>query len=217
MVLRRFRPHLVSNIVTKDESSVWEHIREHPRCQDTRGWGVGGIVVSTESGNMEKSGKRVIMGYRRNDEIFFRVRVHVRRRPPTLPHTQSLLNVFGNVNTSPPVGWVKANSDGSVSDDRYGFGAIVRGPFGDCKQAIAARSRATSNNILELKGILAGLRLCKEYGLKRDFSLQNGVDIYPDCGLQPCHNDDNDTPRKQTLCDLSIGFPKATVRRKVDR
>ncbi|KAK1281477.1 hypothetical protein QJS10_CPB22g00855 [Acorus calamus] len=49
------------------------------------------------------------------------------------------------------MGWIKANSDGSVSDDRYGFGVIVRGPSGDCKQTIAARSRAASIDILELK------------------------------------------------------------------
>ncbi|KAK1302693.1 hypothetical protein QJS10_CPB12g01020 [Acorus calamus] len=61
--------------------------------------------------------------------------------------------------TPPPIGWVKANSDGSLSEDRFGFGAITRNSSGDCVQAIAARTRAASINLLELKGILAGLRL----------------------------------------------------------
>ncbi|KAK1326764.1 hypothetical protein QJS10_CPA01g01971 [Acorus calamus] len=58
-----------------------------------------------------------------------------------------------------PLGWIKINSDGSLGDDRYGFGAVARDPRGDCILAMAKRSQAASINILELKGLLAGLRL----------------------------------------------------------
>ncbi|KAK1283225.1 hypothetical protein QJS10_CPB21g01807 [Acorus calamus] len=59
----------------------------------------------------------------------------------------------------PPPGWVKINSDGSLGEDRYGFGAVVRDSRGDCVLAMVERSQAASINILELKGLLAGLRL----------------------------------------------------------
>ncbi|KAK1278312.1 hypothetical protein QJS04_geneDACA023361 [Acorus gramineus] len=61
----------------------------------------------------------------------------------------------------PPIDWVKANSDGSLSEDRFGYGAITRNSSGDCIQTIAARTRAASINLLELKGILDELCLSK--------------------------------------------------------
>ncbi|KAK1282399.1 hypothetical protein QJS10_CPB22g00244 [Acorus calamus] len=56
--------------------------------------------------------------------------------------------------------------DGSLGDDRYAFGAVVRDAQGDCLTAIAARTRAASINILELQGILVGLRLCRGFHTK---------------------------------------------------
>ncbi|KAK1259493.1 hypothetical protein QJS04_geneDACA023252 [Acorus gramineus] len=60
----------------------------------------------------------------------------------------------------PSAGWVKINSDGSKGDDRFGYGAIVRDPNGDCLVAVAVRSCAASINILELQGMAYGLKLC---------------------------------------------------------
>ncbi|KAK1300235.1 hypothetical protein QJS10_CPB13g01231 [Acorus calamus] len=80
------------------------------------------------------------------------------------PLSLALLSLFGIVleanemGPSPP-GWVKINSDGSLGEDRYGFGAVVRDSRGDCLLAMAERSQAASINILELKGLLAGMRL----------------------------------------------------------
>ncbi|KAK1299709.1 hypothetical protein QJS10_CPB13g01384 [Acorus calamus] len=72
----------------------------------------------------------------------------------------------------PSVGWVKINSNGSRCDDRFGYGAIVRDPNGDCLAAAAAsppyffkgpwfylKVRAASIDILELKGLVEGLHL----------------------------------------------------------
>ncbi|KAK1302589.1 hypothetical protein QJS10_CPB12g00424 [Acorus calamus] len=38
--------------------------------------------------------------------------------------------------TPPPIGWVKANSDESLSQERFGFGAITKNSSGDCIQAL---------------------------------------------------------------------------------
>ncbi|KAK1279308.1 hypothetical protein QJS04_geneDACA023006 [Acorus gramineus] len=59
--------------------------------------------------------------------------------------------------------WVKVNSDRALGDDRFAFGAVVRDTHGECLSAMAARTRAASINILELQGILAGLRLCRGF------------------------------------------------------
>ncbi|KAK1316022.1 hypothetical protein QJS10_CPA05g01454 [Acorus calamus] len=61
----------------------------------------------------------------------------------------------------PPNGWFKANSDGSLSDDRYGFGALLQTHSGECIQALSACVRACSINILELKGVVAGVTLAQ--------------------------------------------------------
>ncbi|KAK1310312.1 hypothetical protein QJS10_CPA08g00962 [Acorus calamus] len=60
----------------------------------------------------------------------------------------------------PQEGWIKINSDGSKADDRFAYGALIRDHRGDCLQALTARVRAASINILELKGLVEGLSLC---------------------------------------------------------
>ncbi|KAK1309663.1 putative ribonuclease H protein [Acorus calamus] len=68
----------------------------------------------------------------------------------------------------PPEGWFKSNSDGSLSADRAGYGAIVRNWKGESLRAIAVQDHGLhSINVLEYKAILAGLRLCQQMGLSQ--------------------------------------------------
>ncbi|KAK1273201.1 hypothetical protein QJS04_geneDACA023308 [Acorus gramineus] len=69
--------------------------------------------------------------------------------------------------TPPMIGWVKVNSDSSKSDDRFAFGALVRDCSGNCLSALSARVRAASINILELKGLVEGLRFCSSIQASR--------------------------------------------------
>ncbi|KAK1308283.1 hypothetical protein QJS10_CPA09g00726 [Acorus calamus] len=70
----------------------------------------------------------------------------------------------------PPVGWIKANSDGSRSENRYGFGALIRNSDGHCVSATSARIRACSINLLELKGVVAGMKLAQRMGAQQIWS-----------------------------------------------
>ncbi|KAK1322392.1 hypothetical protein QJS10_CPA03g01906 [Acorus calamus] len=67
----------------------------------------------------------------------------------------------------PSDGWLKVNSDGSKSNDRYAYGEIVRDQGGAFLKALSARVRAASINILELKGLVEGLRLCSTFQTKQ--------------------------------------------------
>ncbi|KAK1325218.1 hypothetical protein QJS10_CPA01g01567 [Acorus calamus] len=51
----------------------------------------------------------------------------------------------------PPPSWIKINSDGSLGDDCFAVGVVIRDPSGDCLLAMAARTRVASINVLELK------------------------------------------------------------------
>ncbi|KAK1321880.1 hypothetical protein QJS10_CPA03g01261 [Acorus calamus] len=70
----------------------------------------------------------------------------------------------------PPNGWFKANSDGSRSEDRFGFGALLCIADGGCVQAISARVRDCSINLLELKGIVAGIQIALSIGAQQVWS-----------------------------------------------
>ncbi|KAK1273796.1 hypothetical protein QJS04_geneDACA015179 [Acorus gramineus] len=67
----------------------------------------------------------------------------------------------------PPLeGWFKSNSDGSLTSDRAGYGAIVRNCKGEPLRVVAVQEqRLSSINVLEYKAILAGLRLCQQLSL----------------------------------------------------
>ncbi|KAK1307775.1 hypothetical protein QJS10_CPA09g01182 [Acorus calamus] len=64
----------------------------------------------------------------------------------------------------PPPGWIKINSDGSLGDDRFAYGAVVRDYFGNGLMALAAHTRFAPINVLELQGIAEGLKLCLRLG-----------------------------------------------------
>ncbi|KAK1301378.1 hypothetical protein QJS10_CPB12g00469 [Acorus calamus] len=64
----------------------------------------------------------------------------------------------------PPPGWIKINSDGSLGDDRFAYVAVVQDYFRNGLMALAARTRFASINVLELKGIAEGLKLCLRLG-----------------------------------------------------
>ncbi|KAK1280618.1 hypothetical protein QJS04_geneDACA020589 [Acorus gramineus] len=61
---------------------------------------------------------------------------------------------------APKEGWLKLNSDGSRSDDRFSYGVLVRDSSGFCFEALSTRVRADSINLLELKGLVEGMQLC---------------------------------------------------------
>ncbi|KAK1325239.1 hypothetical protein QJS10_CPA01g01609 [Acorus calamus] len=57
------------------------------------------------------------------------------------------------------LGWIKLNSDGSLSEDRGGYGALLRTHEADFIYGIAGRIDLPSINLLELKAIEEGLWL----------------------------------------------------------
>ncbi|KAK1324926.1 hypothetical protein QJS10_CPA01g01651 [Acorus calamus] len=59
----------------------------------------------------------------------------------------------------PQLGWIKLNSDGSLSEDRGGYGALLRTHEADFIYGIAGRIDLPSINLLELKAIEEGLWL----------------------------------------------------------
>ncbi|KAK1287210.1 hypothetical protein QJS10_CPB19g00504 [Acorus calamus] len=66
--------------------------------------------------------------------------------------------------------WIKANSDGSVAEDRFGFGALIRDSSGNCLKALSSRVIVSSMGILELKWIVAGARLCVSHNAVKVWS-----------------------------------------------
>ncbi|KAK1304908.1 hypothetical protein QJS10_CPB11g01218 [Acorus calamus] len=66
----------------------------------------------------------------------------------------------------PPPHWMKANSDGSLTEDRGGYGALLRDNASNLIVGIAGRSSLPSINLLELQGIVAGLSLGVLCGFK---------------------------------------------------
>ncbi|KAK1319889.1 hypothetical protein QJS10_CPB04g01706 [Acorus calamus] len=67
----------------------------------------------------------------------------------------------------PPQSGVKCNSDGSLSDDRAGFGALIRDPKGNFIIGETARVPAASINNLELLGVKCGALLCLNLNLRK--------------------------------------------------
>ncbi|KAK1302463.1 hypothetical protein QJS10_CPB12g01015 [Acorus calamus] len=65
----------------------------------------------------------------------------------------------------PPVEWLKANTDGSKSDDRAGYGFILRDQFGHLVQAVAACVEAKTINFLELQAIGQSVKAAMELGV----------------------------------------------------
>ncbi|KAK1259112.1 hypothetical protein QJS04_geneDACA005409 [Acorus gramineus] len=58
----------------------------------------------------------------------------------------------------PSEGWFKSNSHGSLTEDRAGYGAIIRNGDGDTIYAVAVQDKHLfSINILEYKAVLEGL------------------------------------------------------------
>ncbi|KAK1325788.1 hypothetical protein QJS10_CPA01g01583 [Acorus calamus] len=67
----------------------------------------------------------------------------------------------------PPDFWVKCNSDGSLSDDRAGFGALLRDSQGKFLIGQASRVPPASINHLELLGVKSGALLCLQLNLSK--------------------------------------------------
>ncbi|KAK1288055.1 hypothetical protein QJS10_CPB19g00491 [Acorus calamus] len=67
----------------------------------------------------------------------------------------------------PPDSWVKCNSDGSLSDDRAGFGALLCDSQGKFLIGQASRVPPASINHLELLGVKSGALLCLQLNLSK--------------------------------------------------
>ncbi|KAK1287415.1 hypothetical protein QJS10_CPB19g00634 [Acorus calamus] len=101
------------------------------------------------------------------------------RKAVITPNIQRIVDSFGititkpvksqcTVSWNPPTtGWIKSNSDGSLSDDRGGYGAPLRDANANLLVGVAGRSHLPSINLLELKGIEAGLFLSIRHGFNR--------------------------------------------------
>ncbi|KAK1280639.1 hypothetical protein QJS04_geneDACA014229 [Acorus gramineus] len=59
----------------------------------------------------------------------------------------------------PEEGWLKLNTDGSLANDRGGYGAIIRNPQAEFTIGLAGRLDLPSINLLELKAIEQGVWL----------------------------------------------------------
>ncbi|KAK1299494.1 hypothetical protein QJS10_CPB14g00923 [Acorus calamus] len=66
-----------------------------------------------------------------------------------------------------PAPWFKCNSDGSLSNDRAGFGAIIRDSRGHLIIGTMARVSLASINHLELLGVKSGELMCAQLNLKK--------------------------------------------------
>ncbi|KAK1300408.1 hypothetical protein QJS10_CPB13g01120 [Acorus calamus] len=64
----------------------------------------------------------------------------------------------------PTPGWIKSNSDGSLSEDRGGYGALLRDTTSNLIVGVAGSSPLPSINLLELKGIQTSLLLSIQHG-----------------------------------------------------
>ncbi|KAK1279269.1 hypothetical protein QJS04_geneDACA014865 [Acorus gramineus] len=75
----------------------------------------------------------------------------------------------------PSPGWLKANSDGFVSDDHFGYGALIRDHHEDSFEALSARTRASSINLLDLKGVVAVIKLSIVHGASKVWSESDSI------------------------------------------
>ncbi|KAK1321207.1 hypothetical protein QJS10_CPA03g00057 [Acorus calamus] len=60
---------------------------------------------------------------------------------------------------SPEDGWLKLNTDGSLADDRGGYGALIRNSNSEFQLGLAGRLDLPTINLLELKAIEQGVKL----------------------------------------------------------
>lgn len=60
----------------------------------------------------------------------------------------------------PEDGWLKLNTDGSLAEERGGYGALIRNHKADFLLGLAGRLDLPSINLLELKAIEQGVKLC---------------------------------------------------------
>ncbi|KAK1304167.1 hypothetical protein QJS10_CPB11g00606 [Acorus calamus] len=67
----------------------------------------------------------------------------------------------------PPAPWFKCNSDGSLSDDRAEFGAIIRDSQGHLIIGTMTRVSLASINHLELLGVKSDALMCAQLNLKK--------------------------------------------------
>ncbi|KAK1299710.1 hypothetical protein QJS10_CPB13g01385 [Acorus calamus] len=65
----------------------------------------------------------------------------------------------------PPLGWLRANTDGSKFDDRVGYGFLLRDQFVHLIQAVAACVEAKTMNFLELQSIVQSVKAAMELGV----------------------------------------------------
>ncbi|KAK1268719.1 hypothetical protein QJS04_geneDACA008217 [Acorus gramineus] len=87
------------------------------------------------------------------------------------PENQKIADSFGlqlkqkvpsiiTIHWSPPhEGWFKLNTDGSLADDRGGYGALIRNEHAEFVIGLAGRLDLPSINLLELKAIEKGVDL----------------------------------------------------------
>ncbi|KAK1325736.1 hypothetical protein QJS10_CPA01g00793 [Acorus calamus] len=68
---------------------------------------------------------------------------------------------------SPHAGWHKLNTDGSLADDRGGYGALLRDEKADFIIGLAGRLDLPSINLLELKAIEQGVVLGCSISVKK--------------------------------------------------
>ncbi|KAK1302594.1 hypothetical protein QJS10_CPB12g01266 [Acorus calamus] len=64
----------------------------------------------------------------------------------------------------PDVDWLKLNTDGSLADDRGGYGAVIRNDRAEFLIGLAGRLDLPSINLLELKAIEKGIWLGIQLG-----------------------------------------------------
>ncbi|KAK1295842.1 hypothetical protein QJS10_CPB15g00882 [Acorus calamus] len=67
----------------------------------------------------------------------------------------------------PEPGWLKLNTDGSLSDDRGGYGALIRNDSSGFLSGLAGRQDLPSINLLELKAIERGIWLSSQIGASK--------------------------------------------------
>ncbi|KAK1272252.1 hypothetical protein QJS04_geneDACA014659 [Acorus gramineus] len=71
----------------------------------------------------------------------------------------------------------------------FGFGALLRNSAGDCVRATLARVRACLINLLELKGVVAGVQLAKSMDAHQVWSETDSTTVVAWAGVKgsiPC-------------------------------
>ncbi|XP_041001650.1 uncharacterized protein LOC121247351 [Juglans microcarpa x Juglans regia] len=84
--------------------------------------------------------------------------------------------------SKPPSGWIKLNCDGSYRNnpESSGGGGILRDIDGYFKVAFSAHFGLGTNNKVELRAMLEGIRLCKSLSFSK---IVAGLNLYKEEGL----------------------------------